>query len=457
MDSVFGTPATTSDNEDEDLLLEEEEEEEEDDASSSASSSLPAATADRPDLPGSIPALVLHRAIAAGLTNAGFEEAEPAALDELEGALASFFGSLLLYAHDLAEHARRHVPTLADVLTGCEHLGIGGAQELLHEAEVARVRAVAAADGGQETPLRLRYQRPRAALDPGSLLPSDDEADQDPFDPSNDPSRASPPPSPPQLAMSDSEEDDFEEVTPLGPDGLPLPSAEHESMQKQRREAAERRRRERQEKRDRLEAERELRRAERERRRRERQRRREADPLKAEWLPALPPKHSWKQTPVYPESAAPPPIPPPISQTQQAPSAAALRHLSTLRARLNDSQLVASSLRNLIRRTRASGLGASAGDVGGGVGMGEHDSADVVDYESEWYGGARGLNSATGAAAGKRKIRIVTVGQKSNNRPGDLLDMELDSRKGGGGGLGGMDGEGSRVGGGAVKRRRWLV
>lgn len=87
----------------------------------------------------------------------------------------------------------------------------------------------------------------------------------------------------------------------------------------------------------------------------------------------------------------------------------------------------------------------------------------MVDYESEWYG-ARGLGAATGS---KRKIRVVTIGQRTNKSPGDLLQLESEAsaaggvggdgsmmRKGGGGLEGG--GEGSRVGG-AVKRRRWLV
>lgn len=70
-----------------------DDDEDDDDASSSSSSassssSLPQ-TGGHPDLPGSIPALVLHKAVAAGLTRAGFDEADPDALDELEGALAS--------------------------------------------------------------------------------------------------------------------------------------------------------------------------------------------------------------------------------------------------------------------------------------------------------------------------------------------------------------------------------
>ncbi|POY73086.1 hypothetical protein BMF94_3924 [Rhodotorula taiwanensis] len=418
---------------------------------------------DKPPLPAAIPAIVLHRIVAHALVRAGFEQADADALAELEGAVA-IFGSLLLYAHDLAEHAGRHVPTVTDVLQGCLDLGVGRVSHLLDELD--RTDSLSPSEG--EEILRVRYQRPRAAVDPGPLLASDDEPD--PCDASNDPDLASPPPTPPPLPnrgggpeSDEDEDDDFEEVTPVGPDGLPLPP-DSDAM-KLRREAVERKKRERAEKKERLARDKEDRRKERERRRRERQRRREADPLKAEWLPALPPKHSWKQTPVYPESAAPPPIPPPISQTQQAPSTAALQHLSTLRARLNDSQLVAASLRNLIRRTRASGLGAGTGTLGlvvggeqgaGGGGGGEADSADVVDYESEWYG-ARGGAGPTGA---KRKIRVVTVGRSRG--PGDMLDLEDEG--GGEPGLsdglrkgGGLPGTNASRVGGAVKRRRWLV
>ncbi|KAK4050254.1 hypothetical protein OIV83_003575 [Microbotryomycetes sp. JL201] len=73
--------------------------------------------------------------------------------------------------------------------------------------------------------------------------------------------------------------------------------------------------------------------------------------LTAPYLPQLPPKHTFKQTPVYPQPAAPPTIPNPTYEPRQKPSTEALRHLATLRARFNDSQMVASSLRNLIRKT----------------------------------------------------------------------------------------------------------
>ena len=115
----------------------------------------------------------------------------------------------------------------------------------------------------------------------------------------------------------DSEDDEFEEVTPLGPDGLPL-AAHHQSeaiaakekkkreKRQMREEALEKKRRERQEIEAKREREKAARDQERERRRRERKRRQEADPLRADWLPALPPKHSWKQTPVRRPFRAPP-------------------------------------------------------------------------------------------------------------------------------------------------------
>lgn len=132
--------------------------------------------------------------------------------------------------------------------------------------------------------LKITYKRPRAASPPPLLLPSDDESDLP------DPSLLSPPPSPTLTAASDSDEDaEFEEVLPLGANGQPLASAV---------EAQERKKKEKKEKKDRREKEKEGRRKERERRRRERRKIEERNAYKAEWLPGLPPKHSWKQTPV---------------------------------------------------------------------------------------------------------------------------------------------------------------
>ncbi|KAK4049894.1 hypothetical protein OIO90_005283 [Microbotryomycetes sp. JL221] len=81
--------------------------------------------------------------------------------------------------------------------------------------------------------------------------------------------------------------------------------------------------------------------------------------LKASFLPPLPPKHTFKQTPVYPQPAPPPLIPQPTFDPIQKPSKEAMRHLATLRARFNDSQLVSSSLRNLIRKTSVRTVGSS--------------------------------------------------------------------------------------------------
>lgn len=140
--------------------------------------------------------------------------------------------------------------------------------------------------------VQITYKGPRAPVDLGPLLPSDDE-DDDPYDPSKDPSLASPPPSPPLPPFSDDDDDSDAEFEEIGPAG-----GGDEAEAKARKEAAEAKKRAKREKRERLLREKDERRKERERRRRERQRRREANPMKAEWLPALPPKHSWKQTPV---------------------------------------------------------------------------------------------------------------------------------------------------------------
>ncbi|GAA5827573.1 hypothetical protein JCM11251_001740 [Rhodosporidiobolus azoricus] len=400
----------------------------------------------RPPLPPAVAGWALRKAVASGLSKAGFEGAEEEAYLELEGAVYEYFGALLTYASQLAEHGRRHEPTLSDVVQASWELGVGGAGELVQEMQKAKERREEAPD------IHITYKRPRLPSPPPRLLPSDDESDPLP------PHLLSPPPSPPQSPhTSDDEDADFEEVLPLGPDGKPLPSAVAEQ------DARKKMKEEKRDKRDKVRREREERGKEREKRRRLRKRREEADPFRAGWLPTLPPKHSWKQTPVYPESAAPPPIPPPISQTQQAPSAAALQHLSTLRARLNDSQLVAASLRNLIRRTGARAVapaGVGGGGGGGGV-AGEEQRAqqeallqeaqDVVDYESEWYG----VKEASAAAlvlpggGGKRRIRVLTVGadREEDEDGNEGEEGEKEKRE---------QGEGSRVGG-AAKRRRWLV
>ncbi|GAA6058360.1 hypothetical protein NBRC10513_008160, partial [Rhodotorula toruloides] len=257
---------------------------EDDDPLSSHSSSAPLAPFTihnpRPDLPPALPALVLRKLVAAELLNTGLEGADEEALEEIEGALYNFFGSLLSYAHQLAELGRRHVPTVADVVKGCEDLGVGGTRELL--AEARRGRPALAED------VQITYKGPRAPVDLGPLLPSDDE-DDDPYDLTKDPLLASPPPSPPLPPVSDDDDSDaeFEEVGAAGGS---------EAEVNARKEAGAKKRAKR-EKREQLLREKEEHRKEREKRRRERQRRREANPMKAEWLPALPPKHSWKQTP----------------------------------------------------------------------------------------------------------------------------------------------------------------
>ncbi|GAA5934430.1 hypothetical protein JCM1841_000919 [Sporobolomyces salmonicolor] len=393
----------------------------------------------RPDLPPGVAASILRSAVASGLAQFGFEAAEEDAMDEFEGALHSLFGSLLVYAHQLAELGRRHQPTFADVLQGCRDLGVGDASDLIDAYH----------EGVFSDDVHIKFQRPRPPPPEPPLLHSDPE--DSPAE--DDPTLISPPATPPP--SSDDEEGEFEEVVPTGADGQPLPGAK---------EAVEARR----VKRDQKRKERDERRKERERRRRARERKKQAsEPFKAEWLPGLPPKHSWKQTPVFPESAAPPALPPPLSQTQQAPSAIALQHLSTLRARLNDSQLVASSLRNLIRRTsaRPSALLASQhpqqlangtnldviAATSAAAAAAAEQGADLVSYENEWYGA---MTAAGTTGGGKRVKRVVHVGLGRGTGNDDGGELGDDER--GDGGPAEAEWNENRVGG-ASKRRRWLV
>jgi hypothetical protein len=128
------------------------------------------------------------------------------------------------------------------------------------------------------------------------MLPSDDDLPAF-SDPEPDSAFESPPPSPKLLnnafssdhdAEGDSDEE-FEEVLPLGADGQPIPtSSGKEAKDSKKKEKAK------------LRTEREDRRKERERRRKAREFRKQeyGKTFEAEWAPKLPPKHSWKQTPV---------------------------------------------------------------------------------------------------------------------------------------------------------------
>lgn len=124
-----------------------------------------------------------------------------------------------------------------------------------------------------------------------AFLPSDDEAPAF-SEPEEDPSLASPPPSPPRSDVSgdsdsDDEEDAFEEVVPLGADGQPIPGAKEAKIVKKKEK-------------EKKKIERSERRKERERRRKAREFRKNefGGTFEAEWAPKLPPKHSWKRTPV---------------------------------------------------------------------------------------------------------------------------------------------------------------
>lgn len=79
----------------------------------------------------------------------------------------------------------------------------------------------------------------------------------------------------------------------------------------------------------------------------------------------------------------------------------------------------------------------------------QQQAADIVNYESEWYG-AKDAAVAAGANA-KRRIRVLTVGKGQ-----DDFDEDDEAERGGRKGQSGDWNDASRVGG-AAKGRRWLV
>ncbi|GAA5887588.1 hypothetical protein JCM16303_001438 [Sporobolomyces ruberrimus] len=420
----------------------------------------------RPPLPPALPALVLRKMIALQLVETGFEAGENEAIEFLEGALYSFFGTLLNYAHDLAELARRHEPTLEDVVQGCREMGLVESTRDLYPSQLPNLASSSSSSTSADLSIRYARSSRRRAKSP-VLLPSDDEHEAF-SDPEPDPAFESPPASPSRSADwnpgddsssdddddDDDDEDEFEEVVPMGADGQPIPGAKEAKDAKKR--------------------DKEQRRKDRGERRKERDRRRKAREFRkneyggtfeASWAPKLPPKHSWKQTPVFPEQPPPPPIPAPVSRTAQAPSKLALAHLSTLRSRLNDSQLVASSLRNLIRRTGASarggnpyttssaivtGEGGTAEEVQVAAEVAAEQEADLVSYENEWYGSNKIIaKSALAFKKGKRNVRTIRVGDKERKGDEEGESSDEERREGIFGTTGG--------GGGVAKRRRWLV
>lgn len=346
-------------------------------------------------------------------------------------------------SHDLANLGRRNQPNFKDLVQGVKDFGVAGVKELKEEVErtkgrdgafcavlPARLQRTTNAHTHSTVPqLSVVYDKIREEA-PGPTLASDDE-------PSSE-SEASeyedePAPAPPALPLIEG-----------GPAPPPAPAAPRRKKVKQPKVKP-------------------------------------LDALKGDFLPPLPAKHSYKQTPVrhiapllsspeleltarlheqvYPQSRIPPAIPQASTfPTQQTPSALAMRHLSTLRSRLNDSQLVASSLRNLIRKTSARATSGTEGamilgDQQEGGATADNDNDDVVDYEGEWYGGR-------GGPGVKRSVLVMRVGEEGK------VDLE-----GWGSGNGreeeGRDGmafmksaegwsDAGRVGG-AGKRRKWRV
>ncbi|KAK4701848.1 hypothetical protein P7C70_g4379, partial [Phenoliferia sp. Uapishka_3] len=229
----------------------------------------------RPDLPPATAQSALRKLVALELKAAGFDAAHPDALDDLDGILWSFFGSLLIHAHELAELGKRLKPNLKDVIRSCEELGVGGVRELTQE--IKREKPYDAPG------TKIHYDKVPISQSKIVTLDSDSEDD-------------------PSLATSSSAT---------------------------------------------------------------------TSALTSSFLPPLPSRHSYRQTPVFPKSSIAPPVRAPSSVVLQTPSAVALAHISTLRMRLSDSQLVAKSLRNLIRKTSAREEALGVVEEDGTVGSGE--------------------------------------------------------------------------------------
>ncbi|ORY52718.1 hypothetical protein BCR35DRAFT_327205 [Leucosporidium creatinivorum] len=347
----------------------------------------------RPDLPPAVAASALRKLVSYELEQAGFEAVTEEALEELEGVVFSFFGSLLVRSHDLANLGRRNQPNFKDLVQGVRDFGVAGVGELKEEVERTK---------GRDVPdLAIVYDKLREEA-PGPTLASDDEPSSE-EEPSED--EAEPAPAPPPTI-----------------DGVPVPAPTPVVKKKVKQPKL-----------------------------------KPLDALKADHLPPLPAKHSYKQTPVYPQSRIPPSIPQASTfPTQQTPSTVAMRHLSTLRSRLNDSQLVASSLRNLIRKTSARATAGGEGAIVGleGAQQGGQEDDDVVDYEGEWYGGRGG---PIGAGV-KRSVLMMRVGEEGKV---DLEGWERgeEGERDGMGFMKSKDHEWSDAGrvGGAGKRRKWRV
>ncbi|SCV72934.1 BQ2448_6859 [Microbotryum intermedium] len=361
-------------------------------------------------LPPSVAAHVVRRLVARELQDVGFDSAQQDALEEIEG----FFGSALVLAHDLANHAHRSRPNVKDIVESCRRLGVGSEPELVQEVKRTKHRP------SEEWP-KLRFQRStkRRSSPTGPLLGSDDEGEQD---------------------EREKKEKEFIKTFNSTPAAIASGIVTGQTIASKRTFDALRN-----------------------------QPGLPALPNKHSFkvTPAYP-------TPTLSAPFVPPNLT--YHPKPQEPSPLALTHLSTLQSRQNDSTQVAASLRNLIRRTSArpqqstfNNASSAPNGLDGTDLLGNGEELDVVDYSTEWYSSktasepifaSSSLNKVGNSTGPGRNKPIWKLKMGTTEIDLSALEDVLMAANGGvavAGGLRRNTTTGGGGGGGVVKRRRWRV
>ncbi|KDE05926.1 hypothetical protein MVLG_03739 [Microbotryum lychnidis-dioicae p1A1 Lamole] len=363
-------------------------------------------------LPPSVAANVVRRLVARELQEVGFDSAQQDALEEIEGCLFTFFGSALLLAHDLANHAQRVRPNVKDLVESCRRLGVGSEPELVHEVNRTKHRP------SEEWPkLRFQSSSKRRSSPSGPLLRFDDEGEQD---------------------EREKREKEFINIFNSTPAAIASGIVTGQTIASKRTSDA------------------------------------LSDLPGLPALPNKHSFKVTPAYPTPTLSA--PFVPPNLTHhpKPQEPSPLALAHLATLQSRQNDSTQVAASLRNLILRTSArpqqSIFNPSAPNGSDTIGLlGNGEELDVVDYSTEWYSSktasqpifaSSSANKIGNPTAQGRYKPVWKLRMGTTEIDQSALEEALMAANGAvavAGGLQGNTTTGGGGGGGVVKRRRWRV
>ncbi|CAL1701677.1 unnamed protein product [Somion occarium] len=125
-----------------------------------------------PDLPAITPDIasrVLQRLISAELRHAGFDTAQPAAVERLELEVVAFVENVFRYAHDCANHANRSGPIATDLLAACQHHELEPKD--LHKVVLAAKKRI---EDNEKLEIPAMLPPPSRSPSP-ELLSSDDE------------------------------------------------------------------------------------------------------------------------------------------------------------------------------------------------------------------------------------------------------------------------------------------